>query len=61
MGAVLQASGSRDAIWDEHQAIADAVEAGDADRAARLVELHTDKARRNLLDRLGKVLAEREA
>ena len=61
MGAVLQASGSRDAIWDEHQAIADAVEAGDADRAARLVELHTDKARRNLLARLGEVLAEREA
>jgi DNA-binding GntR family transcriptional regulator len=61
MGAVLQASGSRDAIWDEHQAIADAVAAGDAERAARLVELHTDKARRNLLARLGEVLAEREA
>jgi DNA-binding GntR family transcriptional regulator len=61
MGAVLQASGSRDAIWDEHQAIAEAVKAGDAELAARLVEQHTDNARRNLLARLGEVLAERSA
>ncbi|WP_018913835.1 GntR family transcriptional regulator [Thiomonas sp. FB-6] len=61
MGAVLQASGSRDAIWDEHQAIAEAVKAGDAELAAQLVEQHTDNARRNLLERLGEVLAERSA
>ena len=61
MGAVLQASGSRDAIWDEHQAIAEAVKAGDAALAAQLVEQHTDNARRNLLERLGEVLAERSA
>lgn len=56
MGAVLQSSGSRDAIWDEHQAIADAIAAGDAARAGALVERHTDNARVNLLARLGEVL-----
>ncbi len=58
MGAVLQASGLRDAIWDEHQAIADAIAAGNAERAAALVERHTARARANLMARLGEVLAE---
>lgn len=58
MGAVLQASGLRDAIWDEHQAIADAIAAGNAERAGALVERHTERARANLMARLGEVLAE---
>ena len=32
MGAVLQSSGQREAVWDEHEAIAAAIAAGDADR-----------------------------
>ena len=58
MGAVLQASGLRDAIWDEHQAIADAIAAGNAEHAGTLVERHTERARANLMARLGEVLAE---
>ena len=40
MGAVLQQSRQREALWDEHEAIADAIAAGDADRAARLIDEH---------------------
>ena len=57
MGAVLQELGQREAVWDEHQAIADAIAAGDADRAARLIEEHSLNASRNLADRLDVVLA----
>lgn len=56
MGAVLQASGLRDAIWDEHQAIADAIAAGNVERAGALVERHIERARANLMARLGEVL-----
>lgn len=56
MGAVLQELGQREAVWDEHQAIADAIAAGDADRAARLIEEHSLNASRNLADRLDLVL-----
>jgi DNA-binding GntR family transcriptional regulator len=35
MGAVLQQMGQREAVWDEHEAIAEAIAAGDAERAAR--------------------------
>ncbi|MDE2119577.1 MAG: GntR family transcriptional regulator [Betaproteobacteria bacterium] len=56
MGAVLQASGLRDAIWDEHQAIADAIAAGSVERAGALVERHIERARANLMARLGEVL-----
>ncbi|MEZ0307920.1 MAG: GntR family transcriptional regulator, partial [Ramlibacter sp.] len=44
MGAVLQQSRQREAVWDEHEAIAKAIAAGDADRAARLIELHSHRA-----------------
>lgn len=57
MGAVLQQMGQRQAIWDEHQAIADAIAAGDAERAARLVEEHSLHASRTLAERLEAVLA----
>ena len=51
MGAVLQSSrGST--IWDEHQAIADAIKNGDEKKAAELSELHTVRARKNLIHQL---------
>ena len=61
MGAVLQSSRLRDAIWDEHEQIAQAIADGDAERAGAQVERHTEHARANLLQRLGEVLRERSA
>ena len=52
MGAVLQASGTRAAIWDEHEAILAAIERGDAARAERLAREHAASAGRNLAARL---------
>ena len=34
MGAALQQCRQREAVWDEHEAIAEAIAAGDAERAA---------------------------
>lgn len=56
MGAVLQQMGQREAVWDEHQAIADAIAAGDADGAAHLIEAHGSHASRTLGERLEAVL-----
>ena len=56
MGAVLQEMGQRQAVWDEHEAIAGAIAAGDADRAAHLVEEHSLQAGRTLAERLDAVL-----
>jgi DNA-binding GntR family transcriptional regulator len=56
MGAVLQQSKQREAVWDEHEAIAKAIAAGDADRAARLIEQHSRRASENLAAQLTKVL-----
>lgn len=56
MGAVLQQSGQRDAVWDEHQAIADAIAAGDPERAAGLIEEHSRHASEVLGERLQQVL-----
>ncbi|MDN7183233.1 GntR family transcriptional regulator [Caballeronia sp. SEWSISQ10-4 2] len=58
MGAVLQSSVQRKSVWDEHAAIADAIAAGDAPRAAELTALHTSRARENLVQRLGEVLGD---
>lgn len=44
MGAVLQASTMRESVWDEHQAIAQAIAAGDAARAERLMLEHDERA-----------------
>ena len=56
MGAVLQESKQRTSIWEEHQAIADAIAAGDGKRAAELTELHTRNARQNVVQQLDQVL-----
>ncbi|RYG11944.1 MAG: GntR family transcriptional regulator [Burkholderiales bacterium] len=60
MGAVLQQSKQREALWDEHEAIAKAIAAGDGDRAARLIEEHSQHASENLAARLQHVLKTRE-
>ena len=56
MGAVLQEMRQREAVWDEHQAIADAIAAGDAERAGRLIEDHSLQASSSLAGRLDQVL-----
>ena len=61
LGAVLQNAGQREAVWDEHQAIAEAIAAGDADTAARLIEDHGLRASDNLGERLAQVLRARGA
>ncbi len=58
MGAVLQSSPQREAIWDEHQAIADAIAAGDTEQSVALIERHGRQARENLLGLLSHVLAD---
>ena len=52
MGAVLQSSHQRQTVWDEHEAIANAIEAGDADVAVSLVQEHAHKASVQLTARL---------
>ena len=56
MGAVLQQTGQRESVGDEHEAIAQAIAAGDGDRAARLIEEHSRHASDNLGARLDFVL-----
>ena len=56
MGAVLQQSRQREALWDEHAAIADAIARGDADGAASLIDHHGRRASENLLAKLADVL-----
>jgi DNA-binding GntR family transcriptional regulator len=56
MGAVLQQSRQREAVWSEHAEIAQAIAAGDADRAASLMENHGRRAAENLAERLPGVL-----
>ncbi|MBT2324487.1 GntR family transcriptional regulator [Variovorax paradoxus] len=57
MGAVLQSVPQRESLWDEHEAIARAIAAGDADTAARLSEDHGAQASRNLSTRLAERLS----
>jgi DNA-binding GntR family transcriptional regulator len=61
MGAVLQQAGQREAVWDEHQAIADAIAAGDGQRAGRLIEEHSLHASENLGERLATVLQQKDS
>lgn len=56
MGAVLQSSRQRATVWDEHEAIANAIADGDADRAAALIDQHSQQASDNLALRLTQVL-----
>lgn len=57
MGAVLQQSQQRESVWDEHQAIANAIAAGDEAGAVQLIERHSEQAGDNLARQLGAVLA----
>jgi DNA-binding GntR family transcriptional regulator len=57
MGAVLQSSRQRESLWDEHEAIAQAIASGYADRAAHLIEQHADEASQQLTARLKHQLA----
>jgi DNA-binding GntR family transcriptional regulator len=59
MGAVLQQARVRDSVWKEHQAIIEAIAAGDARRAETLAREHGEEAGRNLVRELGR--REREA
>lgn len=57
MGAVLQVSGMRASIWDEHEAIARTIAAGQAERAETLMRTHGQEAGRNLSRLLSKALS----
>ena len=48
MGAVLQVSTMRESIWDEHEAIAQAIARGDETQAEILTQQHGEDAGRNL-------------
>ncbi|WP_416548577.1 GntR family transcriptional regulator [Limnohabitans sp. DCL3] len=52
MGAVLQSSQQRQTVWDEHEAIANALCAADVDLAVRLVQEHAHEASVQLTARL---------
>lgn len=56
MGAVLQQLGQRESVWDEHQAIADAIARGDAALATQLIEQHSEQAGDSLARQLSQVL-----
>lgn len=57
MGAVLQSVPQRESLWDEHEAIAKAIAAGNADRAANLCDAHVTQAARTLGTRLAERLS----
>jgi DNA-binding GntR family transcriptional regulator len=57
MGASLQMRGVRANVWDEHQAILEAINAGDAPRAERLARQHCEAAGRALSATLAQRLA----
>lgn len=48
MGEALQTSALRDPVWDEHEAMANAVAAGEAERAEQLMREHSDQASTHL-------------
>lgn len=52
MGAVLQETGVREVVWDEHQAILEAISGGDAKSAERLARDHGESAGLNLAAQL---------
>ena len=60
MGAVLQSSHQRQTVWDEHEAIAKAIAAGDADEAVRLVQEHAHEASVQLTARLSEQIQHRK-
>ncbi len=56
MGAVLQESAMRESIWDEHEAIANAISQGDEHAAATLMRQHGIDAGQNLASLLTQAL-----
>jgi len=52
MGEALQSSVLREPVWDEHETIAQAVAAGDTERAESLMRLHSDRASVHLAEEL---------
>lgn len=57
MGAVHRDSNHRCAIWDEHEAIAEAIGRGDAGQAVLLTGQHITRAKTNLVNQLKDKLA----
>ncbi len=53
-GAMLQITGARATIWDEHEAILQAIARGDAARAERLARSHCEAASVHLCDQLSR-------
>jgi len=56
MGLVLRSSQQRESIWNEHEAIAEAIAAGDSEQAVKRMEVHITHARASHIAHLGKVL-----
>lgn len=56
MGAMLQSPGQRRGVWDEHEAIAEAIARGDVARAMSLSEQHTSRAHAHLSSRTNEML-----
>jgi len=52
MGAVLQTAGAPESVWDEHRAILEAINSGDAGRAEQLARGHCEAAGHALSARL---------
>jgi DNA-binding GntR family transcriptional regulator len=52
MGAALQLPERRELIWDDHEAIAEAIAAGQVELAGELCERHANSARHNLMTRM---------
>ena len=59
MGAVLQGSALRVSVWDDHEAIAAAIAAGDADRAEALMSGHDRRASVHITRLLATAAAQR--
>ena len=59
MGAVLQGSALRVSVWDDHEAIAAAIAAGDADRAEALMSGHDRRASEHITRLLATAAAQR--
>lgn len=60
MGAVLQVAGLREEVWDEHQAIADAIGRGDGEHATQLINGHSQRASDHLALRMSQVLQQQQ-
>lgn len=60
MGAVLQSPQQRESVWNEHEAIARAIAAGNADRAAQLAGHHGEQASSKLTAQLAEQLARQD-